>query len=355
MSDKEIENFNVKKGDIFFTRTSETINEIGYPSVMFGNPIDTTFSGFVLRGRADNEDPLTNYFKTYVFFTKQFRNEMMKKSSMTTRALTSGTALKKMIFFNPVQKSEQNKIGILLKNIDNLIVLYQRKIELLEMQKYTLFKSYIFPKQDCSIPEIQFRKFDANQKCNWTELKLGTLGSNVSGVGFPESEQGGIKGIPFFKISDMNNSMNQYQMNVSNNYVTDEQIIRKKWKVINKFPAVIFAKVGAAIMLNRKRIVNSKFLIDNNTMAFVPNSRLTHSFLSPLFSEIYLPKYAQTGALPSYNATDINNIPVKIPGIEEQKCIGKLYQIVVTQQIFEKKQLANTKKLKKFLLDNIFI
>lgn len=128
LEQKEIDNFLVKKGDIFFTRTSETVEEIGYPSVMLESPENTVFSGFVLRGRTFLEqDPLEDVFKKYVFFTESFRKEMMSKSSMTTRALTSGTAIKNMVFYHPLSKEEQKKIGDYFSNLDNLITLHQRK------------------------------------------------------------------------------------------------------------------------------------------------------------------------------------------------------------------------------------
>ena len=124
----EIKNYEVKKGDIFFTRTSETIEEIGYPSVMLGEPENTVFSGFVLRGRCFlKDDPLDNLFKKYLFFTDVFRTEMLRKSSMTTRALTSGTAIKNMEFLHPLSKEEQHRIGELLTKLDHLITLHQRK------------------------------------------------------------------------------------------------------------------------------------------------------------------------------------------------------------------------------------
>lgn len=110
LEQKKINNFLVKKGDIFFTRTSETVEEIGYPSVMLEEPENTVFSGFVLRGRTFLEpDPLEDVFKKYVFFTDSFRKEMTSKSSMTTRALTSGTAIKNMAFYHPISKVEQKK------------------------------------------------------------------------------------------------------------------------------------------------------------------------------------------------------------------------------------------------------
>lgn len=137
----EIKNYEVKKGDIFFTRTSETIEEIGYPSVMLGEPENTVFSGFVLRGRCFlKDDPLDILFKKYIFFTDAFRTEMIRKSSMTTRALTSGTAIKNMEFIHPSLKEEQYKIGEILTKFDNLITLHQRELEETKTYKKTLAK-----------------------------------------------------------------------------------------------------------------------------------------------------------------------------------------------------------------------
>lgn len=158
LSEKEIKNFEVKQGDIFFTRTSETINEIGYPSVMLGAPTDTVFSGFVLRGRARSVDPMNNLFKRYVFFTESFRNEMVKKSSMTTRALTSGTAIKEMYVQYPTSKDEQHKIGAFLAQIDETITLKQRKLDLLKETKKG-FLQKMFPKNGAKVPEIRFSGF----------------------------------------------------------------------------------------------------------------------------------------------------------------------------------------------------
>ena len=132
---KELENYKVKEGDLFFTRTSETIDEIGFPAVVMEPMERVVFSGFVLRGRAEKNDPLVNIFKSYIFFTDNFRSEMKKKSSMTTRALTSGTALKEMYFSYPKDLEEQTKIGEILLRLDNIITLHQRKLDKLKNLK----------------------------------------------------------------------------------------------------------------------------------------------------------------------------------------------------------------------------
>ncbi|MFI3621139.1 restriction endonuclease subunit S [Vagococcus fluvialis] len=199
-------------------------------------------------------------------------------------------------------------------------------------------------------PVIRFNGFTDT----WEQRKLGELGKTQSGIGFPDIEQGGTEGIPFFKVSDMNNEGNENEMRTANNYVSKEQIERKKWKLIEKVPAVIFAKVGAAIMLNRKRIVRSSFLIDNNTMAYIFDASWNAEFGKTLFETISLPKFAQVGALPSYNSSDIETIHINFPQNEEQKKIGVFFHQIDETITLRERELELLKKQKKSLLQKMF-
>ena len=165
LNKNEIKNYNVRKWDLFFTRTSETIEEIWYPSVMLDDPKDTVFSWFVLRWRkyANIEDPLDDYFKKYVFFTNLFRREMIKKSSKTTRALTSWTAIKKMEFYYPKNKEEQKHIWYFLSELDNIIEEFSEKT----IKLYWLKQSFIqrlFPLVWDVSPRIRINKYKENRK-----------------------------------------------------------------------------------------------------------------------------------------------------------------------------------------------
>ena len=84
-----------------------------------------------------------------------------------------------------------------------------------------------------------------NQKIpeGWSVKRLDDIGDFISGVGFPEKEQGGQIGIPFYKVSDMNLPQNDIYMKVSNNYVTDKQIEAMHIAPIRR-KAILFAKVG---------------------------------------------------------------------------------------------------------------
>ena len=201
-----------------------------------------------------------------------------------------------------------------------------------------------------SNPRIRFKEF--NNK--WGNYKLGQLGTFKSGIGFSDSQQGGTEGIPFFKVSDMNNIGNETEMRNANNYVTQEQIMKNSWKVINETPAIIFAKVGAALMLNRKRLVTRPFLIDNNTMSYSFDESWDKDFGLTLFQTINLPKYAQIGVLPSYNASDIAMIKVNVPNVQEQSAIGSLFRTLDDLLASYKDNLANYQSLKATMLAKMF-
>lgn len=203
-----------------------------------------------------------------------------------------------------------------------------------------------------NIPKRRFKEFIESEA--WEERELGQIGKTQSGIGFPDVEQGGTDGIPFFKVSDMNNAGNEHEMVSANNYVSDEQLQRKKWKPIKTLPAVMFAKVGAAIMLNRKRLVRIPFLIDNNTMAYIFDNSWHANFGKTLFETINLPLYAQVGALPSYNSSDIESIKVKVPQKYEQEKIGEFFSNVENLITLHQRKLDKLKVLKKAYLAQMF-
>ena len=116
---KETLRYNVHKGDVFFTRTSETPNDIGMSSVMLDEVENCVFSGFVLRGRPKTQLLLPKYC-AYCFSTNQVRKEIVRNSSYTTRALTSGTNLSKIsIPVPPI--SEQQRIVSILDKFESLV------------------------------------------------------------------------------------------------------------------------------------------------------------------------------------------------------------------------------------------
>ena len=201
------------------------------------------------------------------------------------------------------------------------------------------------------VPEIRFSGFTDP----WEQRKLGEVGKARSGVGFPDTEQGGNYGIPFFKVSDMNHASNENEMNVANNYVTDAQIALYGWSPIDELPAIFFAKVGAAVMLNRKRLCYVPFLLDNNTMAYSLRKNLWNAnFAKALFETVDLTSLVQVGALPSYNARDVEAMEIMLPNISEQEKIGQYFHQLDNFITLHQRKLEKLKTFKKAMLDKMF-
>jgi type I restriction enzyme S subunit len=126
VSKQELKAFEVRKGDVFFTRTSETVEEIGITAVILDELDDAVFSGFVLRARPKG-DSLEDQFKKYCFTLPIVRNQITSKSTYTTRALTNGRVLSVVSIACP-QKPEQRAIAGALSDVDALIGALDRLI-----------------------------------------------------------------------------------------------------------------------------------------------------------------------------------------------------------------------------------
>lgn len=146
LSAQEIKNYEVKKGDVFFTRTSETVDEIGITAVMLEEVKDTVFSGFVLRARPINEK-LAIEFKKYCFSTQEVRKEITSKSSYTTRALTNGRLLSGVKMAIPKSKTEQTTIATALSDVDDLISSLEKLITKKRNIKQGAMQKLLQPKE----------------------------------------------------------------------------------------------------------------------------------------------------------------------------------------------------------------
>lgn len=332
-----------KKNDVFY----QTVRPYQKNNYLFDLPYDN----YVFSTGYAQMRPIGNgYFLLTLIQEEKFVNRVLERSTGTSYPAINSNDLAKLPVKVPADIQEQQKVGTFFKQLDDTIALHQRKLDLLKETKKG-FLQKMFPENGAKVPEIRFPGFTED----WEERKLGELGKTQSGIGFPDAEQGGSEGTPFFKVSDMNNIGNEYEMRNANHYVSNEQIERKKWKPIKDVPAIIFAKVGAAIMLNRKRLVTSPFLIDNNTMAYLFNNTWDIYFGKILFETINLPRYSQVGALPSYNSSDIENISVKVPVKDEQQKIGTFFKQLDDTIALHQRKLDLLKETKKSFLQKMFV
>ena len=141
----------------------------------------------------------------------------------------------------------------------------------------------------------------------WKSFLLGDVIEYANGSSFPNRFQGlKQKRYDFYKVSDMNNPKNFMYMVEAENTVDDEIVEKLKAKVHPK-DTVIFPKVGAALLTNKRRILSKPSLFDNNIMGIKPKKELLPLYLYYFMLTIDFAKYVQSGAVPSINKTIIDN------------------------------------------------
>ena len=137
VTDTEKENYSVREGDIFFTRTSETIEEIAITCVCKKTIENATFAGFLIRVRPYTDELVVGYSK-YYFASEIHRKFFVKEMNLVTRASLSQELLKKLPVLIP-PKDEQQRIAEYLdkkcSEIDKAIGDKQQVIE-----KFTEYK-----------------------------------------------------------------------------------------------------------------------------------------------------------------------------------------------------------------------
>jgi len=120
----EITKLGVHRGDVFFTRTSETAEDVGWSSVMLDDMEACVFNGFTIKAT-----PKTNYllpeYCAFCFVTRDFRKYVANHCAFTTRAsLTGKTIAEYQLAFPSIEKQQEivdvlNKFHVLCKDISS--------------------------------------------------------------------------------------------------------------------------------------------------------------------------------------------------------------------------------------------
>lgn len=148
-SEEDRKRYSVEKGDWFFTRTSETIEEVGFSCVCEETIPDAVFAGFLIRVRPFNNRIYTRFAK-YYFRSNHLRTFFVKEMNLVTRASLAQGLLKDAPVVVPPY-DEQIEIANYLENkctiIDGVIKDKESTIKDLESYKKSLIYEVVTGKR----------------------------------------------------------------------------------------------------------------------------------------------------------------------------------------------------------------
>jgi type I restriction enzyme, S subunit len=301
-----IKNYRIFKDDVFIS-VAGTLGIVGkIPAVLDGANL------------TENANKLTDLkcdqnFLLYVLMSRIVQGVVESERTLGAQPKLALTRIRKFLIPLP-PLPEQQAIADALSDVDVLI----GELDALIAKKRNIKQGAM---QELLTSKTRLVGFSGE----WKTKRLGDLGKFRGGNGFPIKYQGGVEGdYPFFKVSDMNNEGNSTFMVNSNNWISET--IRKEIGS-NIFPkhSVVFAKIGAAIFLERKKILSRESCIDNNMMGFVLDENVAfYKFIHYLFMSIQLGRLVSTTALPALSGKEIAELTFGIPAFEEQHAIAEV-------------------------------
>lgn len=254
-------------------------------------------------------------------------------------------------FAVPVSQEEQEKIGEYFSSLDHLITLHQRKCEQTKnLKKYMLQK--MFPQNGAKVPEIRFNGFTHD----WEQRKLGDdlvsihTGTNLLGsitnTGMPLIKMGNIQR-GYFDTSKV-------EFLAENEQPDKADIVNYGDFFFNTRNTLELVGKGATWMKN-----SGEYAFNSNIARFELRN-LDTIFFNYLYNTDYMTKQIHARAMGTTSVAAIyprtlDSVEYLAPCMKEQQKIGAYFKQLDHLITLHQRQCDELKKMKKYMLQNMFI
>lgn len=339
IDNKVVNTDNVKIGDIIVVVRNGSRNLIGKHAQIKLNMPNTVIGAFMTGIRTKNSNFVNSLLNTPIF-----EEEISKNMGATINQIT-GYMFSNMEFKIPSDK-EQEQIGKLFNELDNLITLHQNKHDkLVEIKKSLLEK--MFPKNNEKIPEIRFKGFTDN----WKQHKLDELGIIQTG-------------------NTPSTVKKEYYSNTGIQWVTPTDITDNVIRTTERKLSRIGAKVGRIVPPNtilvtciasigKNAIVTEKSAFNQQINSLTPYFEKHNPYFLLADSINWsntMKKEAGGLTFQIVNKSQFSKIETKVPKEkQEEEKIGVLFKTIDKLVTLYQHNLINLINLKKTLLRKMFI
>ena len=331
----------VQYGDVFFTTSSETPEEVGMSCVWLENTENTYLNSFCFGYRPTvNIDP---YFMAYILRSETVRKKIVFLAQGISRYNISKNKVMEIEIPLPSVK-EQQLLGKYFDNLDNIITLHQHKYEKLKNIKKSMLEK-MFPKYGEKKPEIRFAGFTDD----WEQRKLSemsdfiTKGATPTTYGFDWVAEG----IPFFRNDAIKDNQFVYGDFSYISEEANEALSRSEISGDDILVAITgdIGKVGIVPKTIKKANINqhtARVRIVRDAVPYFVYQSLAREEQQKIYQQI------KTGlSMPQLSLEQIRETVILCPSHEEQTKIADiLYNLdnLITLHQRKYEQLINIKK-----------
>ncbi|WP_283598021.1 restriction endonuclease subunit S [Lactobacillus gallinarum] len=286
------------------------------------------------------------YFLFYLLQTDNLQSQVINKSKGGTQPNLSMRLLEHFKIFVPNNIDYQTQIARLLINVDKIISLQQRKLDILRQLKKT-YLSEMYCIKKLQNPKLRFLGFSTN----WKKYQIKQLGKVITGStpSTKHSEYYNNKdGIPWVTPTDIHQNIT---------YSSARKISKKGQKIARIVPqntilVTCIASIGKNTILGQMGSFNQQI---NGLIPDFKKYDLYFLFTQTEFWSLKMKQLASAGTMQIVNKKEFENIETFIPNLNEQQKIGSLFLQLDNCVSDTQKKITSFKQIKNFLLQNMFI
>ncbi len=249
----DLERRNAIYGDIFFTASSETPDEVAMSSVLLDEVENLTFNGFCKRFRLNDFNTLLPEYARYLFRDVSFRREVYQLATGDIRFNISQESLANIEIEIP-DVITQKQLAEILTTLDDKIELLQQMNQTLENIAQTIFKEWFV---DFNFPGFDGELVDGLPK-GWRMGSILEIATLLSG-GTPKTntEEYWNGSINWISAKDITSSNNQFIIETEKT-ITELGIKKSAAKLLPKFSTIISARgtVGNYCILSKEMAIS---------------------------------------------------------------------------------------------------
>ena len=273
-----------------------------------------------------------NDFLYQSLIQKKENNYWNNISAGSTFDSINSDQLKNVIIYLPKNNLEQEKIGELFTNLDNLITLHQRKCDNLINVKKSLLEK-MFPKNSSNIPEIRFKGFTDV----WEQRKLEETSNRFDNLRVPVSANEREKGTtPYYGANGIQDYVKGFTHNGE---------------------YVLIAEDGANDLKNYPvKYVNGLFWANNHVHVVQGKEGICdNKYLKYCFTKTNIESLLVGGGRAKLNANIMMGIELTVPSLNEQVELGRMFYELDNLITLHQRKLEKLKNIKKSMLEKMFV
>ncbi|MEG2970134.1 MAG: restriction endonuclease subunit S [Akkermansia sp.] len=262
-----------------------------------------------------------------------------KATGGTIKHLNQNILVDFPIFMSGVE--EQRLIGVYFEQLDNLMILHQRKYDKLVNLKKSMLEQ-MFPQHGTNAPEIRFSGFtDA-----WVQYKFGEIAFVAMNKRIFKSQTSQKGDVPFYKIGTFGAT--------PDSYISRE--LFEEYRAKYPYPKVGDILISASGSIGKTVEYKGKdeYFQDSNIVWISHGGRIDNSFLKCFYDVVRWAGIEGSTIQRLYN-DNILNTEISLSSVTEQKKIGKFFLELDTLLSLHQCKLEKLQNIKKSCLEKMFV